>query len=234
MILRVLDNENEALNSVIDSDEMCFPPKMSRILKMIPVFNIIYEFWSKNNIQLDTVFNSLVRCDQLLAMIQNLENQEKRHIYASYLNFCEEVQVLPLIPLKEMLVLFKNYMAEAEIKLEDRDLACIKEYFYEFVRRNYFIEKNGRFNTVFFYENLEVANMSMKDFGRKSVKFCEVEIVETRSMDRYDRHWLTDIKPNSIFKECLDAAKNYWSGEMTKHPDVEYLFSGKYVLKELK
>lgn len=234
MLLRIADREKEPLNHVIDSDEVCFPPTMFRILKMIPVFNIIYGFWSENNVQLDTVFGSLKNCDALLLKLQYLENQGKKHIIANLVNHNEELGVIPVEPLKDMLNLYKRYRDEAEIVLKDSDLTCIREYFYEFVRRKHFPEKNGRFNTVFFYENLGVAEIATKDSGRQSGRFCEVEIVETRSLGRYDLRWLTDIRTTCIYKEFLDAVQNYWKGEMTEHPKVECLFSGKYVLKELK
>ena len=233
MILRVADIEKEPLNAIIDSDSVCFPPTMFRILKMIPVFNIIYGFWSQNGVQLDTIFESLKNCDVLLLKLQDIENQGKKHVYANLVNHNEELSVLPIEPLKDMLFLYKRYRDEAEIVLKDSDLMCIKEYFYEFVRRNCFSEKNGRLITVYFYENLGVAAVSNKNSERKSGKFCEIEIVEQRSLDRYDQSWLTDIKPTCIFKECEESVKNYWKGEMTEHPKIEYLFSGKYFLREL-
>ena len=234
MILRIADSEKEPFNTIIDSDDVCFPPTMFRILKMVPVFNIIYGFWSQNGVQLDTVFESLKNCDTLLQKLQDAENQEKKHVNSYIVNHNEELQVLPIEPLKDMLLFYKKYRDEAEIVLKDSDLTCIKEYFYEFVRRNNFNDKNGRWNSVYFYENLGVASMAFKDSGRKFGKFCEVEIVEQRSLDRYDQRWLTDIKTTCIFKECHNAVTNYWRGVMTEHPKVEYLFSGKYILKELK
>lgn len=233
MLLRIADKEKEPFDTVIDSDAVCFSPMILRILKMIPVFNVIYGFWYNDNVQLDTVFKSLKNCDILLSKLQDAENQGKKHINASVVNHNEELGVIPIEPLKEMLVFYKKYRDEAGIVLKDNDLTYIKEYFYEFVRRNDFSEKNGRFNSAFFYENLGVAAMTSKNFGRKSSKFCEVEIVEQKSLDRYDQSWLTDLKPTCIFKECHDAVMSYWKGEMTDHPKIEYLFSGKYVLKEM-
>lgn len=234
MVLHIADKENEPFDTILDSDVVCFPPTMFRILKMIPVFNIIYGFWSRNNIQLDTVFESLKKCDTLLPMLQVIEDKGDKYIYSSYVNFNEEMNVIPASPLKEMLDFYKKYRDEVEIVLKDSDLTCIKEYFYEFVRRNCFKEKNSRFNSVFFYENLSVASMANSDSGRKFGKFAEVEIIETRSMDRCDLRWLTDLKPTCLFAECQEAITNYWKGEMTSHPKIEILFSGKYVLKELK
>lgn len=233
MILRIADSEKEPFNTVIDSDDVCFPPTMFRIIKMIPVFNIIYPYWSENNVQLDTVFESLKKCDALLPKLQDIENQGKKHVNSALVNHNEDVSLIPLKPLKETLEFYKKYHDKAEIVLKDCDLTCIKEYFYEFVRRNCYPDKNGRFNTVFFYENLGVAAMSMNDKVRPSCRFCEVEIVETRSMDYYDQRWLTDLRPTCIFKECFDAVKSYWGGDMTEDPKAEILFSGKYVLKDL-
>ena len=234
MFLRIPDCEKEPLNTIIDSDSVCFSPMMSRVVKMIPVFNMMYGFWSQNGVQLDTVFESLKNCDAILLKLQDAENQGKMHIYASLVNHNEELGVIPIEPLKDMLTLYKKYRDEVKLVLKDSDLTCIKEYFCEFVRRNCFTEKSGRFNSVFFYENLGVASMSAKASGRKFSQFCEVEIVEQRSLGRYDQSWLTDIKPTCIFNECQDSVMSYWKGEMTEHPKVECLFSGKYVLKELK
>ena len=234
MILRVADSEKEPLRSVIDSDEVCFLPARSRIFKMIPVFNIIYPFWSDNNVQLDTVFESLKNCDALLPKLQSLENQGKKHIISGLVNINEEIGAIEIEPLKEMLILYKKYRDEAEIELKDSDLTYIKEYFCEFVRRMHFSEKTSRFNAVTFYENLGVADAMSKNNGRKFGGFCEVEIVETRTLDRYDLRWLTDVRPTCVFKEFFDAVNSYWKGEMTDNPKIEWLFSGKYLLKEMK
>lgn len=234
MILRIADGEKEPFDTIIDSADVCFHATMYRILKMIPVFNIIYPFWSEHKVQLDTVFKSLKNCDTLLQQLQEIENQGGRHISSCSVNYDEELAVLPACPMKEMLEFYKKYRDEAEIELKNSDLACIKEYFCEFVRRTYYLDKNSRFNAVFFYENLDVAAAANIASRQKTCKFAEVEIVETISLDRYDQRWLTDIKNTCICKECEDAIKNYWQGLMTDHPKVEYLFSGKYILKELK
>ena len=60
-----------------------------------------------------------------------------------------------------------------------------------------------------------------------------METVTTRSLDRYDLRWLTDVRPTCVFEEFFDAVKSYWNGEMTESPKIEYLFSGKYMLKEM-
>lgn len=234
MFLRVADSEKEPLNTILDSEKLSFPQPMCRVLEMMPVFNIIYGFWSENNVQFDTVLESLQHCDELLLKLQNMENQGKKHIIASLVNSNEELGVLPIEPLKEMLDLYQRFRDKSGIVLKDNDLTFIKEYFYEFVRRSYFPEKNSRLNSVFFYENLEVASMTAKELGHKFTDFCMVEIVETRSFDRYDQRWLTDIRTNCVFVECLEAVKNYWKGEMTDYPKIECLFDGKYVLKELR
>lgn len=234
MFVRVVDRDKEPLNTPIDSDDVCFPPKMSRILKMIPVFNIIYGFWSENNIQLDTVFESLKNCDVILDHIHNVENQGKKYINSCVVNNNEELSVMPVIPLKETLVLYKKYRDEAEIVLCESDLWCIKEYFCEFVRKSCYAEKQGRLGSVFLYENLGVAAMAGKnDVRNKYGTLCEVKIVEKRVLDRHDGRWLSDIRTTCLFKECFEAIKNYWEGKMTDNPKVEYLFSGKYTLKEL-
>ena len=235
LILRIADSKKEPVGTVIDSDDVCHSKTMDGILKMIPVFNIIYSFWSENNVQFDTVFESLKQCDSLLTKLQEHEDQEKKYINTCIINFDEELRVIPLAPLKEMLVLYKKYRETAGINLVDNDMEYIKEYFYEFVRRNHFFEKNSRLNSVVFYENLEVASTALRNNDyHKTGRLYQVDFVETRSIDRYDGQWLSDIKPTFIFKECLDAIKNYWSGSMTSNPKAEYLFSGKYLLRELK
>lgn len=233
MILRIADSEKEHIRSVIDSDDVCFLPAMSRVFKMIPVFNIIYPFWSENNVQLDTVFESLKNCDTLLPKLQNLENQRKTHVISGLVNINEEAGVIAIEPLKEMLVLYKKYRDKAEIELKDTDMTFVQEYFHEFVRRMCYPEKTGRFSAVAFYENLGVADEANKNYGRKFGGFCEVETVTTRSLDRYDLRWLTDVRPTCVFEEFFDAVKSYWKGEMTESPKIEYLFSGKYMLKEM-
>lgn len=235
MILRISDGEKEPINAIIDSDDVCCTPSTFRILKMIPVFNIIYDFWSNNNVQLDTIFAGLQNCDALLRMFQNLENQSITHIDTNFVNYNEQLAVLPVRPLKAMLMLFKNYRDEAGFTLKSSDLTYIKEYYFEAVRRDCYPEKNGRLNTVILYDNLKDAEMACHNVSRcKTTKYCEVEIVETRSLDSYDSQWLADIRSNCIIKEAFNAAKNYWDGKMTQNPKTEILFSGKYILKELK
>jgi len=154
LILRVANHDNESLNTLIDSDDVCFPSAMYSMLRMIPVFNIIYNFWSQNNVQLDTVFESLKYCDRLLKKLQDAEKHGKRYINSCLVNNNEELGVLPAIPLKDMLLLYKKYRDATELQLSDSDISCLREYFYEFVRKNKFYDKNCRFNSVFFYENL--------------------------------------------------------------------------------
>lgn len=233
MYLHIADGEKEPINAIIDSDDACFTPMIFRIVKMIPVFNIISVFWAENNVQLDTVFEGLKNCDALLERLQCVDKQSVKYFNANMVNHNEELALLPLDAFKEMLSMFKRYRDEAGFTIKDSDLICIKELFYESVRRECFPEKNGRLGTVFFYENLMVAEMAYHQKGKKDGRFCEVEIVETRSLDRYDSRWLTDLRASCIFKECLDAVKNYWKGEMTEHPKMEILFSGKYILKDL-
>lgn len=234
LILRVTNPDNESLNTLIDSDDVCFPSAMYRMIRMIPVFNIIYNFWSQNNVQLDTVFESLKYCDRLLKKLQDAEKQGKRYINSCLVNHNEELGVIPAIPLRDMLLFYKKYRDATELQLSDSDISCLREYFYEFVRKNKFYDKNCRFNSVFFYENLGVAAMIAKNTNRrKSGKFSEVEIVEERSLGRYDRRWLDDIRSTCLFKECMESVMNYWEGKMTPNPKVEYLFSGKYILREL-
>lgn len=234
MILRIADIEKEPYNSVIDSDDVCFPTSVRRIVKMIPVFNIIYPFWSVDNVQLDTIFESLKNCNTLLPKLEMIENQGEKYVNASIVNINEELSVLPLQPLKEMLDFYKRYREQSGITLSDSDMELVKEYFCEFVRRTEYSEKSGRLGSIFFYENLMVADMARKALGQRNHgRFCEAEIVETRHLDRYDQRWLTDIRTTCIFKDCQDAIRSYWEGKMTEHPKVEIVFSGKYILNEL-
>lgn len=234
MFLRVADPGKEPFNTIIDTDSVCFPKSMFRILKLIPVFNIVYGYWTGDNVQLDTVIESLKNCDTILPMLQKAENQGDKYVNSYLVNQYEELRVIQVEPLKDMLSLYKKYRDEMEIVLCDNDMTLLFEYFYEFVRKNCFPDKTGRLNSVFFYDNLEVVADLIKEYGPQLGKICEAEFVETRSLDRYDLGCLSDIRPTSIFKECQDAVMNYWNGEITDHPTVEYLFSGKYILKELK
>ena len=234
MILRVADKDKEPLNTLIDSDDVCFPADLNRIIKIIPVFNIIYNFWLENNVQLDTVFESLKQCDRLLEKLQSIENKGERYFSSLIININEGLSMLPVIPTKEMLVLFKKYRDEVRLTIHNDDILYIREYFYEFVRKSHYTDKQGRIGSVFFYENLGVAAMNYKAANNRNSKaFCEAEIVETRSMERHDERWLSDVGMNCIYSECLEATNNYWEGKMTQNPQVEYLFSGKYILKTL-
>lgn len=234
MFLRIADSEKEPLNTIIDSDDVCIPTSMRRLVKLIPVFNIIYPFWSADNVQLDTVFKSLKHCDTLLPLLESVEKKGRKSVEASAVNKNEELRVIPLQPLKDMLAFYNKYREQLGITLTDNDIKLVKEYFCEFVRRNEFPEKSRRLGSVFFYENLLVADMAQKSRSQRNPgRFCEAEIVETRHIDRYDLRWLTDIRKTCIFKDCLDAVRNYWTGKMTKQPKIEIVFSGKYILKEL-
>lgn len=233
MYLRIAEGDKEPLDTLLNSDDAGFPDTMPRIIKMIPVVNIIYNYWSENNVQLDTVFESLKNCDALLPELQSLENHKKRYANAKIVNHNEELGVIAIRPLKEMLIFYKDYRDKANLSLTDSDLICLKEYFYEFVRKNEFPERQGRLGSVSLYENLGVAAMMNKRLGRRFNKFCEAELVETNCVERHDMGWLTDIRPTCIFKEFVEAIKNYWEGNTSPNPKTEWLFSGKYILREL-
>ena len=128
LILRIPDSVKEPIDAIIDSDDVCSSDIICGIMKIIPIFNIIYNFWSENNVQFDTVFESLKNCDALLKKIQDLENQDKKYIIASLVNHNEELGVIPLAPFKEMLLLYKKYRAASGYAVTDADLSRMKEY----------------------------------------------------------------------------------------------------------
>ena len=230
-LFRYADVKKEPINIRIDSCDTCLLRRFPRIFDLIPVFNIMTPFWTKSNIQLDTVFLCLQNFRKLLDKIQVIENQGKNYISSSFVNSNEEMTVISLQPLKEMLLLFQKYNDLTKFELHDNDFILLIEYMVDFVRKSQYSDKIGRLNAVFFHENLEVAVMAEKRVnGEFSGKFCRVEMLETEQMDRYDSRWLTDIKPSCIQSEFMAAVKHYWEGEMTQRPKIEYLFSGKYLL----
>ena len=230
-LFRYADIKKEPINTPIDSSETCLLRRFMRILDLIPVFNIMIPFWTKSNIQLDTVFLSLKNFKTLLEKIQVVEKQGKNYISSSLININEELAVVPLQLLKEMLVLFRKYNELTKVELQETDLVLLIEYMAEFVRKSNYPDKIGRLNAVFFHENLEVAVLADKRVnGEFAGKFCRVEMLKTENLERYDSRWLTDVRPSCIQSEFQTAVKNYWEGVMTQRPKIEYLFSGKYLL----
>lgn len=221
-LFRYADVKKEPINIRIDSCDTCLLRRFMRILDLIPVFNIMIPFWTKSNIQLDTVFLCLKNFKTLLEKIQVVEKQGKNYLSSSLININEELAVVPLQHLKEMLVLFRKYNELTKVELQETDLVLLIEYMAEFVRKSNYPDKIGRLNAVFFHENLEVAVMAEKRVnGEFSGKFCRVEMLESEQMDRYDSRWLTDIKPSCIQSEFMAAVKHYWEGEMTQRPKIE-------------
>ena len=233
MLFRLADPEKEPTNTLIDSDNTCILADSTRILDVIPVFNIILPFWTDSNVQLDTVFACIKNYDAILKKVEEAENKGKKYISSSLVNRNEELSIISLQPLKDMLVFYQKYHDVSKIEMKESDMPFLYEYMIEFVRRNDYSEKQGRFNSVFFYENLEVAVFSNKRLHKKSGSLCEVEIEETRNIEKYDGRWISDIRETCIFSEFLNASKSYWEGKMTDNPQIEYLFSGKYILKDI-
>jgi|GEM_PF-3564257 len=230
---RLADADNEPLNTLIDSDDVCFPSSMLRIIELVPAFNMMIPFWKECNIQLDTVFECFKNFPFLLDEMQDAENQCRKFVSTNFINPGEEISLISLRSLKNTVDLYRKYFCLTNILLKNNDLPIIKECFIEFVRRNLYYDRMSRFNSVFLFDNqrdVEVCRGLVNKNHNETV--CKVELKEMRRLEKYDGNWLSDVSNDVKYFEFLNAAKFYWSGKTTRNPEIEYHFSGKYVLRE--
>ena len=234
VFFRIPDAESEPPGQLIDSADISCPFKMRRLLELIPVFNMMLPFWRDSRMQLDTMLKCMQNIGFTWQIIDDFEKKGRLHANARYINADEEISLIPIKPLKEMLAIFGRYQNATQINIWPDDYKYIREYLFEFVRKSRFHDKNGRFNSVFLYENLGVAVQIDKEYkAGVSSTLCQVRTVEVRSLDRYDVQWLTALTPGHICNDYFRGADNYWSGRQSASPKAEILFSGKYVLQKL-
>lgn len=234
VFFRIPDVKSERLGGTLDTDMAEPHVNVTRLLDIMPVFNTIMPFWKETHLQLDTVFMSLQQLPTLIQSIDIAEKRDKTHINARNINASEEISIVSIRELKELLESYEKYQKFKNLVLNTYDLHLIMECFLEYVRKMEFPDKGSRLGALMMYENLGVAVQFNKMYNPdNNAKLCEVTIEEERSLDRYDASWLQQLTPVNIYTDYYNAIKSYWSGKISENRKLEWLFCGKYSLKEI-
>ena len=231
---RIPDTGTEPIGLFLDTDNAgCYLP-MTRMLEIIPFFNIMLPVWKETHLQFDTVFYCLKKMHLVEQIILKTQRKDKTYINARLINPEEEIPIISIKMLKEMYEMYLKYINETQITLKSSDLSFAKEYFFEFVRKNEFIDKRGRLDSLFIYENLGLAqHLNKVYYPKNEVELCKVRVEERRSLDRYDANWFHSLDTSHVYTDYHHAARSYWSGVVSGYGMIEYLFSGKYILMQI-
>lgn len=230
---RLVDSKYEPIGSIIDTDTAQMPTRMKKTVELFPLFNILLPFWLESKVQLDTACNCMLEMYNYLESVQRIESQGGTSVPTAYINKDEQLSDIPLITLKKIMLSYYDYYNETGISMNYDDLQYIWEYLWSVVRKNFYPNKLDRFASIFLFDSIEQTKnfQEMVDPMHNRV-ICTVELINTKSLEKYDMKWLDNVPTNCTFEEMVQYALSYWEGKMTSIPIAEYLFSGSYILKK--
>lgn len=228
---RLVDPNFEIPNRVIDTELSEVSPRMIRSLELAPLFKILINFWRKSGVQLTTAFNSMFLFADYIKEVQYIESQGEYMIPTCLFSTKEPLKEVPLGVLKEMMFPYYDLFNKDGSIIGPDDATFIWEYLWEIIRINYYPERLSRYNSVFLFGSYVQAE-SFKDmvYPYSDKVICSVDLLEFKRMEKYDANWLDTVPTDCTYDIFLDSSRKYWAQELTEYPNIEYLFSGKYVL----
>ena len=226
---RLVDIKHEPANIIINSDTENASPRMLQSIRLSDLFELLLQFWANSGVQLDTASDSMIHFPDYISDIQDLEAKGQTIVPTSLINPNEKMQTIPLNVLKTIIFPYYEYFKNG-ISLNTEDLPYIWEYLWEIVRKSFFNDKTSRFRSVFLFDEYNLVKNFQEDTLFFDKTICSVDIIETFDIQKYDMNWLTMVPVNCTFNEMCKYATNYWAGNLTEKPIMEYLFSGKYKL----
>lgn len=231
---RLVDPNYEPINTMIDTDVAEMPPRMKKVIELMPIFNILLSFWQESGLQLDTVCNGFINLSLYLDEVKRIEASGETSVPTSIINIKETKKYVSLTTIKKLIFPYCDLYEKTGMVLEHKDLSSIWEYLWFIVRTNFYPSKLDRFKSIFLFDELH----HVKDFQQTvdplhNRIICKAELIETRDIEHHDMKWLNDIPVQCSFDQMIQIASNYWKGESTTSPIIEYLFSGIYKLNPI-
>ena len=227
---RLVDLAGEPEGVIIDTETAKTPPRMLKTVELSPLFDILLQFWTESDVQIDTASNSLIYLQNYITEVQYLEKHGRTNIPSHLINPNEKMPTIPLNTLKNTILSYCGYCDQSGASLQTEDLPYIWEYLWEVIRKSFFPDKTSRFSSIFLFSDIAAAKAFQADTCSMKETICSVDLLETFDIQAYDMNWLNMVPTDCTFKEMLEFANNYWSGNLTENPTMEYLFSGKYRL----
>lgn len=230
---RLVDLAGEPEDVIIDTEIAKTPPRMLKTVELSPLFDFFLQFWTESGVQIDTASNSLIYLQNYISEVQYFEKHGRTDIPSYLVNPNEKMPTIPLNTLKNAILSYCSYCDQSGVSLHTEDLPYVWEYLWEVIRKSFFQDKTSRFSSIFLFSDLAVAKTFQTDTCSMKETICSVDLLETFDIQAYDMNWLNMVPTDCTFKEMLEFANNYWLGNLTDNPTMEYLFSGKYKLHSI-
>jgi hypothetical protein len=231
---RLVDPNYEPINTMIDTDVAEMPPRMKKVIELMPIFNILLSFWQESGLQLDTVCNGFINLSLYLDEVKRIEASGETIVPTSIINTKETKEHISLTTLKKLIFPYCDMYENTRMVLKQEDLPSVWEYLWFVVRKSFYPDKLDRFKSIFLFDELH----HVKDFQQtvdplQDRIICKAELMGTRAIEHHDMKWLNDIPVQCSFDQMIQVASNYWEGKSTTSPIIEYLFSGVYKLNPI-
>ncbi len=233
-LYRVINPIEERIGEEVDAILRPLSPRICKTKELSPVFDLIIDFWRREEVQLTTAVQAIVL---LPAYFEKLDSTLKQHKEFFELRYVNSKESKPLVETEKIRNLAIRYL-QCGIKMKPDEGCYIWEYLWELVRQAKYSNCISRYNCLFAFGNKGDAEKYLKERISENPsyaidKICRVDIKYAEKQEVYDMRWLDEIEIFAKYNDYIKVVDNYWSGIMTNRPLKEVLFQGTYCLRNI-
>lgn len=227
-LYRVL-NEREQVGRKYSSKESS--PRKQAVKKLYDQINTVLNLALACDIKISTALRVATQYGWVIEDIQNLLQHGETELPLNLFLVHDETEKshISMNSFVNFFIKYNGYYQDSGIFLdEDKgDGQYFWEVIWERVRRSEFPDSLSRLESTFAFDDETYAIRFAAETRGTFSGVVEVEVADAE-IQEYDMQWVSEVPVESTVKEAMIYARNYWRGQKTTNPIMEFLIAGEY------
>ena len=236
MYYRIVNELNEPLDKELDSRiQSQGSPRKKRASELYRLMAYIYSFADRHSLKIMQAMAIAVNPEVYIPVIKNAYNSGLLEIQYTDIGVFMPGSIL--IPdILEYMQQYQKLTDEAHtwIHSDGPDQSYMTDYIWESRRRTLSAKLPSRFESVFLFDDLEVAQKYNNQLYDNTGTIATVELLSQRALGNYDMQWIFNYPDSSACLTADSYARRYWLGKQSDECIWEYLYDGTYSLHAIQ